>query len=125
MYGRVLFLSLRGPQLEPCGVDGLTQAEAAMLFYSNCDSEFVAWFAAQALQCSVRKIVTILLFPEDLGSDQCEGLASVWQYSSTGPSQVPLTRFEARHFHGNSGSLTLTCIRPRFGSTQAFHGYKL
>ena len=78
MYGRVLVLCRRGPQLEPCGVDGLTQAEAAMSFYSNRNSEFVAWFAAQALQCSVRKIATILQFPEDLGRDQYEGLASVW-----------------------------------------------
>ena len=56
----------------------MTQTEATIVFNSNRNSEFIAWFVAQALQWSVRKISTNLLFPKDVGGDVVRSPASLW-----------------------------------------------
>ena len=63
---------------EPLGVDGLSHSEATIVFNHNRNSEFIGWFAAQALQCSVRKIASVLVFPEDLGGNVSQSQASLW-----------------------------------------------
>ena len=104
---------------QPYGLDRLDPTETAVISNSNCNSEIVGLFAAHALQCSSRRVATILT-SQDVGGGTS-------QSCNTDPSEGRVIRSEVRHSHANSASLNSdlrrllnpTCIRLRVGFTQA------
>ena len=63
---------------KPLGLDGLCPNSIRIIRGINQHTELTARFAQQALLCSVHKVATVLIIPEDLGGHPATGPPSLW-----------------------------------------------
>ena len=63
------------------GLDGLCPKATRIVRGINQHSELTARFAKQALLCSVHKVATVLIIPEDFGGHPATGPPSFWSIS--------------------------------------------
>ena len=62
---------------KPLGLDGLSRRATRIAQGANQHAELTGRFAQQALLCSVHKVATILIIPEDFGGHPATGPSSL------------------------------------------------
>ena len=66
---------------QPLGLDGLCPKATRIVRGTNQHTELTARFAKRALLCSVHKVATVLIIPEDIGGHPATGPPSLWSMS--------------------------------------------
>ena len=63
---------------QPLGLDGLCPKTTRIVCSTNQHAELTARFTQQALLCTVHRVATVLIIPEDLGGHTVTGPPSLW-----------------------------------------------
>ena len=89
---------------QPLGLDGLCPKATRIVRGINQHTELTARFAKQALLCSVHKVATVLIIPEDLGGHPATGPPSLWSMSELQPWKAWMAHTVALASRASSGT---------------------